>query len=241
MHNRVYIESESLKTGRAYALSQDEAHHLIHVRRFKKGDKVEVIAHSGEIFQGVIKKDVFPVEIEIISKSERSFSGPVVHLFFGMTKYPAMETAVSKCAELGVSSFIPVICERSVLRKISQNRQNRLLKIAREALKQSRQKEAMAIDFSQRNLDDVLKNDVLKTCELKIAFFPSAPQRFSQVLMKRKAKKIALFIGPEGDFSPLEARLFEKHQIMTCSLGDTILRSDTAAIAASSAIRLFFD
>ena len=148
MHNRVYIKKSSLNKNDIVTLNDDESHHIVNVKRFKKNDIVELCSQSGELYKGRIENLSFPVSISILEKIEVRKDSFEIHVFFGNTKFKALESAITKCTELGVKKFIPVICDRSVSKTISINRHERLKKLVREAVKQSEQTSFMEIDFT---------------------------------------------------------------------------------------------
>ena len=237
MHNRVYIQKDKLEVGKVYNLSIEESHHLIHVRRFSSGDIIEITCRSGNIFKGIIKKVTHPVEVEISEMISGPFSNLIIHLYYGLTKFKALESAVSRCAELGVNIFTPVICEHSVLTKISSNRAVRLEKLVRESVKQSGQKSVMKIDLTLPSLSDLIREASWDSYDRVFLFLPSSKKKLIEDYSGTQFHKVAVFIGPEGDFSSREVELFQKSSIESNTLGNYVLKSDTAAVAAVSSIR----
>jgi 16S rRNA (uracil1498-N3)-methyltransferase len=237
MHNRVHVDADELSIGSTVHLSDDESHHILNVRRAAAGDVVEVFCNSGRSYEGVIVHPTSPACVRITGNMPLKTRGAEICLFYGLTKYKALESAVSKCAELGVSVFYPVVCDRSIPEKLSAARKERLNKIIAEAVKQSRQQRVMKIDFTFSNIGGVLNSLVWKGCEMKVLLLPSAENKISEIIGGKNIKKVALFTGPEGDFSPEEVESFRKAGIQPCTLGDFTLRSDTAAMAAVSVVR----
>ncbi len=237
-HNRVFIKKQALSIGEICELSPEEAHHLIHVKRCRPGDSIELCCESGHVYKGIIRKTVFSVQVEVTARLNRDHNQVSIDLYFGMTKWKAIESAVSKCAELGCMRFIPVIAQRSIIRSMTHSRAERLKKLIREAVKQSLQRTVMELDLSLPDLTHVIRSTNWAEYDKIFLFLPSAKKKFQGGSLSDNEKKIAVFIGPEGDFSPEEVHLFTEKGIDACTLGEFTLRSDTAAIAVLSAIIL---
>ena len=237
MHNRVYIEKDSLKKNDIVTLTDEESHHLISVKRFKVDDIVELCCESGDVYNAKIKSASLPVTVTILKKLESKKDLLEIHVYFGNTKFKTLESAIVKCTEMGVRAFTPVICERSVAKDISKIRAERLKKLVREAVKQSGQTSFMEIDQILPKLSDILEGKDWSSYNKLFLFLPDAQKRLFEDRGCGNLKKVALFIGPEGDFSPNEVALFNRLGIEAYTFGEGVLRSDTAAIAAVASVR----
>jgi 16S rRNA (uracil1498-N3)-methyltransferase len=156
-----------------------------------------------------------------------------VTLFLAVIKFDRMEWAIEKCTELGVSRIIPVIARRtdSHLAAASANRVERWRRIARQAAEQSRQ------SLPPELANPVKLNDGIKIARgLRILLAESEEQILLRDVLKSEAdhNPITLAIGPEGGWTEEELKLFRASDWIATSLGNTILRAETAAIAATA-------
>ena len=237
MHNRVFISYDSLTVGNSYILSNEESHHIIHVKRYSEGDEIFVSSLSGKSYKAKITKSSVPSEIVIREEIPHTASDMEIHVFFGLTKIKALELAVSKCAELGVSFFTPVLCERSVLRDLSENRKNRLNKLVQESVKQSGRMQVMKLDLSLLPFSEVFASIDWNSFDKTFFFLPSSQRKLRSDFHETACRKAAVWIGPEGDFSLPEISMIEEAGHEPFSLGHYVLKSDTAVIAAVSAVK----
>ncbi|NIR50382.1 16S rRNA (uracil(1498)-N(3))-methyltransferase [candidate division KSB1 bacterium] len=220
-------------------LRKDEFHHLVHVYRRKRGDIFSAVDGKGHVYECQIE-EVLTEELEArIVKKARYVGEPYFQLTTALAvpKKDRFELLVEKGTEVGISKFIPLLTERTVV-KVKSIRLNRCQKIALAAMKQSRRSVLPAIEqpssfeklcqhaegynlkllahekTEHRNLDDLLQTSKTKN-RLKYA------------------KTGILCIGPEGGFTDEEARLATKHGFATFGLGPRRLRAETAALIAS--------
>ena len=152
-----------------------------------------------------------------------------------MPKADKLELIIQKTTELGVSTVVPVVTERTVVKfdeKDINKKVERWNKIAQEAGKQSGRQKIPVVEkpIKLKNLiENISKYDILLLpyeCEKEMTL--------KAVLrnLKEKCKNVAIFIGPEGGFSEEEVRLLSKlENVKTVTLGPRILRTETAGIA----------
>ena len=134
---------------------------------------------------------------------------------------------IQKATELGVTKFIPVITERTVVRKINYER---LIKIVIEASEQSNRLSIPKIDNIQK-LDDFFKNN--KDLNLIFGDLNSDNKK----LKINNKKLLCILIGPEGDYTEVEREKILKYSgTQSIKLGNNILRTETAVISALSVI-----
>jgi len=148
-------------------------------------------------------------------------------LCMALVKKDNFEWVLQKATELGVTTLIPVICERSEKRKLNLDR---LQKIVIEASEQSGRGDLMKVR-PITTIEEILKDGTLP--QEKIVFHPSGIP-FRQYISNTNQVSFAAFIGPEGGFSEKELKLFNSYNMSVVTLGSQILRAETAAIAASS-------
>lgn len=226
-----------------------EFHHLADVVRLREGDEVVVLDGFGGVYDVVIESSGRDQAIGKI-KSSRHFPPPSVKvtLFIGLPKADKMDMVVQKTAELGIYRIVPVISRYSIPHLSQERAQQRITRwrqIAIEASKQSHRPYFPLIPHIL-SFDHALKES---QAELKLIFVAGSitsedgnsriiPDKLKDILRKSvAAKELDLFIGPEGDFSEDEINHAISFGAIPVSLGDNILRTETAAIAALSIVQ----
>ncbi len=216
-----------------------EFHHLINVVRLKNGDTITVLDGEGGIYDVVlsdVSKRLLVAVGEIKSCKLAQRPSLEITLIQAITKLDSMDTIIQKATELGVYKIIPVICEHSIpnLSGIrSQKRIERWRQIAISASKQSRRPFfplISDINKFQDILDD--SNDEIRLIFVAPSMNYVNVQRLKDVLKKITAKKIQIIIGPEGDFTKSEIDYAISKNAVPVSLGDNILRAETASTSA---------
>lgn len=216
-----------------------EFHHLVNVVRLEKGDEITVLDGEGGIYD-VILTDISkkpPIAIgDIKSRKQIQRSSLEVTLVQAITKLDSMDIIIQKATELGVYEIIPAICEHSVpnLSSVrSQKRVDRWRQIAISASKQCRR------PFFPLISDIKDFQEALNETEPELRLIFVAPsinyitvQKLKDVLKGITIKKIQLIIGPEGDFTRNEIDYAICRNAIPVSLGDNILRAETASISA---------
>ena len=214
-------------------LEKSTSHHLIKVLRKKVGDEIVLFDGKGNSCLGVISK-IFRSEvqldvIDIFKKSLRS--GIEINLGQSLIKNDPFNLTIQKATELGVASFHPLITERSELKiKMTRNRSLRWNLIARGACEQCGENWLPIIEDPIK-LDRWAANQESK---IKIVLYPNADNKISDFKYK---DSVSLAIGPEGDFSDYEVDSLTEKGFIPVSIGNRILRAETAAISAISSVR----
>ena len=206
-------------------LGPEESQHCLKVLRHKKGDMVHLTNGMGDRFYCEITDDRhLAASLRVVSVEH--FSRPYrIHVAIAPTKQPdRIEWFLEKACELGVDEVTFLECEHSVRAKLKPER---LEKITISALKQSK-------NFIKARLNGLVKlNDFLKaTADTGQSFIAIADQPMENHLMKKvkKGSSYLLLIGPEGDFSPEEVKLAVARGYQPVSLGDSVLRTETAGL-----------
>lgn len=216
-------------------LSENDAHHVLHVMRMKKGDEIEAVCNN-KLYSAIIK-ETSPLKIvidyEIPSESEL----PVpVTLFFALAKGDKIDFVVQKATELGASKIVLINTERSIVKfegnKV-ENKLERFRKIAKEASEQSHRLMIPEI-VGVVDINKIPQN-LLADVNL-IAYEKEAGSTLSFDNAIEKGKSISIMIGPEGGFSEKEVEHLLKDKFIPVSLGKRILRTETAAVYALSVI-----
>lgn len=160
--------------------------------------------------------------VKILEKKELKNNLPKVALYLAILKKENFELAVQKAVECGVCSITPLITDRTVKTGINEER---LLKIIKEASEQSGRSFLPTLSSTTKFKDAVLKADSKE----KVIFHPSN-ESYSP---SKGTKEVSIFIGPEGGFTQNEINLAKENGFKVNSLGELILRGETAAIIAT--------
>jgi 16S rRNA (uracil1498-N3)-methyltransferase len=227
MYRRRWIADEG--SGNRAALTGEHAEHLSRVLRARVGQKFE-IATGEKVRLGCITR-IDPDRIEFELGDEiTTATAPDVTLVLSIFKFDRMEWAIEKCTELGATRIVPVIASRteSHLAVAAPKRVERWQRIAVQASEQSRRSSPPQIDQPVK-----LSEAVALPGTMRIVLAESEQQtKLKDVLHAHSARDIVLAFGPEGGWTQSELELFRDAGWISASLGNTILRVETAAIAA---------
>jgi 16S rRNA (uracil1498-N3)-methyltransferase len=228
MTRRRWIADE-VSDGRA-ALTGEHAAHLSRSLRARVGQEFEVVC-DGQVRHAIVASvSDERVEFALGEDIAASVAAPI-NLLLAVFKFDRMEWAIEKCTELNVTSIVPVIARRTEkhLALAADKRVERWRRIAREASEQSCRVAPPEISEPVK-----LPAAIETAAELRVVLAESEKEaQLNEVLRGRpELKSLAMAIGPEGGWTPEELQLFTKAGWIAASLGDTILRAETAAIAA---------
>lgn len=232
MTRRRWIADEY--SGNHAALTGDHADHLVRVLRAHVGQEFD-IATGATLRRGRIATlQDGRVEFEL-GEEVSAVTMPNVTLLLAIFKFDRMEWAIEKCTELGVSRIVPVIARRTDahLAAAAAKRSDRWRRLALQAAEQSRRTAPPEI-AAPIKLQDAVNGAV---GALRIVLAESEQQALLRdVLASRPEGTIALAIGPEGGWEEDELDFLQKAGWASASLGNTILRAETAAIAATAIV-----
>lgn len=219
------------ETTESFSFDKEESKHIIKVMRKKGGDILFVTNGLGYLFttEIVLGSDI-KCTVKIVSFEKAETPKYHLHLAVAPTKMnDRYEWFLEKATELGIAEITPIICDHSE-RKFVKN--DRFDKIIQSAMKQSNQvylprlNEPIAFkDFMK------IKNDG----QLLIAHCEETNKKSLKDILKPNENTTVL-IGPEGDFSPKEIQLAIENNFIPVSLGNTRLRTETAAIVACHSV-----
>ena len=231
MTRRRFIADEF--QGDCAALIGDHAAHLSKVLRAKVGQEFDIVS-GGVTRRGEISNiSNERVDFDLHETVESGASGQKeVTLLLSVFKFDRFEWALEKAVELGASTIVPVIARRTEphLAKAAAKRVERWRRLARESSQQSRR----AAEPEVSSPVD-LKSAVEHAQGVRVLLSEhESPQRISlkKILADGASGPLALAIGPEGGWTTDELKLFESHGWRFASLGSTVLRVETATIAA---------
>jgi 16S rRNA (uracil1498-N3)-methyltransferase len=241
MRRRFFVEE--VRNGQA-ELSGDDARHLTRVLRVEPGERYEISDN----------RNVFLAEIEtarkerVVFRTVEKLAPPApearIVLCAALIKFDRFEWMVEKATELGVARIVPVEAARSEhgLERAAHKRVERWRRIALEASQQSRRAHLPEIDepvsFREGLAITATRRDICRDiCRYVFDEDPAAPPLATALPTQRTTSdEIAILIGPEGGWTDEERSVFSSDeqgaQWTAVSLGPTILRAETAAIAA---------
>jgi len=212
-------------------LDKDETNHLRVVRK-NPGDTVEAITGDGFYYRCSIekinKKDAVLLITEKSEKEKEIF--PKINIFVGNSKWERLRWITEKAVELRANSINIVNSEKS---KFDFENTEKLKKVSVEALKQTKYSVIPDINVidSYYQIKNTEKNFVFDFCTVKLT-----KKDFSENIMN-----FNLIFGPESGFSDKEKKYFSENNFITRSLGNTIMRFETAVIYVLSGINFYLE
>ena len=225
--------TEKIEAGQAI-LTEEEAHHCLHVLRHSIGDRINVTDGKGGIYKAIIinkSKKECNISIE---KNEIISPPPYIHLSIAIAptkNIDRFEWFIEKATELGINRIIPIITQNSERTIIKHDRTRR---VAIAAMKQSNH-------YYLPEITDLMKwSDFIKgkyEGQLAIAHCNTEGLPHLKKLILAK-KDLLVCIGPEGDFTPEEIDEAHKHSFESVNLGKSRLRTETAGLYACMSFHL---
>ena len=208
------------------------AEHLTRVLRARVGQEFDIVA-AGVLRRGRVAAIVENrVDFELGEEIPAAVAANLT-LLLAIFKFDRMEWAIEKCTELGVAKIVPIIARRTDahLAAASAKRAERWRRIALQASEQSRRTTPPDIP-APLNLRDAV--NLPGTLRILLAETEEQTTLRNVLETAKEAKEILLAIGPEGGWTEDELQMFQSAGWMSASLGPTILRAETAAIAATA-------
>ena len=224
---RIYLDKK-LNLDLDLTLEKEDAHYLKNVMRLREGDNIFLFNSKDGEFKGeIINCDKKTIKVKLISKIENINKPGKISLIFSLIKSSKLDYLIQKCTEIGVKSFIPVISEKSVAKNFNIKRTEKIIK---ESCEQSNQLFLPAIhevEKLERKIKSFDKNSIVFFADIN-----SSNKKIDEVIKNNKNLEFYLLVGPEGDFSLKERDLLKSmSNCIPISLGQNILRSETAAVA----------
>lgn len=237
---RRFFFDPTLRDGDRVFLSEEESHHIAKVLRLKAGDIIEILDGLGAVFQAVITTVGRQVEARIEEIMTREVSeGKPVWVWQAILKGEKMDTVVQKCTELGVTGLIPYQssrCQGKFDQVQGRKKHQRWQRIGLEACKQCRRLHTMQIDAPTSFTESLRKNSA--DTALRLLFWEEEKTtRLGEIPGIAQAPSLDLMLGPEGGFTREEVDLARLSGWRTVSLGNRILRAETATLSAVSLVQ----
>jgi 16S rRNA (uracil1498-N3)-methyltransferase len=210
--NRIIIEGE-------------EYSHIIKVMRHTVNDELFVCNGEGKVFAGRINK-INKNNLELAIANTLSYENKLKNIFFCIPKLrnnDRFEFALEKCTELGITNFLVFESERTISKRHTIERWNKILL---SAMKQS-------LNSFLPKIDIIDFDDISNLPGIKIGLEQSSPKNFSDFKLNLDIKYYFIF-GPEGGLSEKEMSIFEKENVY--KIANNRLRTETALVTAASLI-----
>ena len=239
MHRFFLKETDLIHKDQIELFTPETIHHALNVLRITSGEKCELVKderlYIGQVQSIQNESIVFSIE----KISERSYESPVmVDLFQCLPKGPKLELIIQKNVELGIHKIVLLESKRCIVdfkNKDLEKKLSRYQKIAEEAAKQSKR-------TLIPNIEGLLKlkniENVISSYDEVIVLYENEDQlTLKSLLHKSDAKKFAVIVGPEGGFDDSEIKHLSSVGCKIVSLGNRILRTETAGFVAVTCIQ----
>ena len=239
MH-RFFVGPEQIQGDTAVIIG-DDAHHIHRVLRLMSGEEVTLCDGQGMDYHAVIQTaDKGLVEVKVLNSNPSDTEPKTrVTLLQGLPKSAKMETIIQKCVELGIYDIQPVTTLRTVVRiaddRDGEKKTQRWQRISEEAAKQSKRGRIPRV-WTPAPL-----HQAIGSCQadLKLILWEEEKnQSLRQALHRQETspKSVAVLVGPEGGLDESEVELVIQHGWIPTTIGNRILRTETAGMAVLAAI-----
>lgn len=219
-------------------LDGESARHIAKSLRMRVGDVICVTDGGGDDYGCQIEEITKDEVVLKVCYKQACESEPScrVTIYQGVPKSSKMEDIIQKCVELGVFEIVPTLTKRCVSRpddKAAGKKNQRYQKIALEAAQQSGRGIVPKIE-NMKTLRQAIAED---ESDVKIVFYEGGGEKLADIV-KPDTESVSIFIGPEGGFEQEEVEQIEASGGVRATLGKRILRTQTAPVAALTAIML---
>lgn len=220
-------------------LEKGDYHHIKNVMRMRKGDKIKVV-YDDIIYDCVLTSISDKSSFKVVSSSKKNNDNIKIDLAFSLIKEQKLNYLLQKSTELGINKLIPLNTKRTIIKidkKSEPSKNIRWKKICKEASEQSFRTDLPVLEEILSLKDLAFKEYDLKLlCSLN-----KNTKNIKKVLQKNnKCVKILIVVGPEGGFDPKEEEYLVNNGFISVSLGNTVLRAETAPVVAISMINYEF-
>ncbi len=231
---QLFYNPDISETTKEFKINADESKHLLKVLRKKKGDEFQITNGKGWLFvASLVNVDPKNTTAMVVSSQKRHRKMHSLHMVVAPTKSnDRFEWFLEKATEIGVNEITPIFCNRSERKTLKMAR---LQKVLQGAMKQSLRTYLPVLH------EPISFTEYMKKKHSGILFIAHCHDEEKMELKRRIApdKPITILIGPEGDFTEAEVDLAYEHGFLSVSLGESRLRTETAAIYACTTVAVF--
>ena len=243
---RLYF-SDEIKSNLVAQLDKKQSHYIKNVMRLKLGENISIFNSSGEWNSKIESYEKGNAQIKVLDKlhGQERYRKELLYkenekkiwLAFSPIKQNPLNFMIQKTTELGVQKFIPLVCERSIVKNINTSRVKKIIIESSEQSNRLSIPEIKKIESLKNFIKVFPKNGCIIFCDIN-----SDKKNLKEILRKKIEGPICILIGPEGDFSETERQqIINLNQAYSLSLASNILKAETAAIAAISIINFQFN
>jgi 16S rRNA (uracil1498-N3)-methyltransferase len=228
---RFFVPEEWIaKSAKAFSIPACNIHKQITtVLRMKVADTLSLMTGDGEEHEGHITEITKSAVMGVIASSKVTKpASPAITVCAAMTKRDTFEWTLQKCTELGATKFIPLLTDRVIKRP--KDTPKRWSEIVREAAEQSGRTTLPSITEPLKLSEAMAYTE---KC-VRIFFHESGGAKLPKL---HESSCVAIFIGPEGGFTDNELKLARDAKAHIVTLGDLVLRAETAAIVGTTLLR----
>lgn len=228
---QLFYNSKITETTKDFFFDKEESRHIVKVLRKSVGDKLHITNGKGYLFTAEITiPDIKKCMVSIVSLKLQPKREYNLHLAVAPTKMnDRYEWFLEKATEIGIESITPIICDHSERKVIKTDRFERIL--------QSAMKQSLSCYLPNLNeaiaFSDFITQDF--TGDLYIAHCEETDRKSLKQQLKPNTD-VTILIGPEGDFSVKEIKTALQNNFIPVTLGETRLRTETAAIVACHSV-----
>lgn len=220
-------------------LDKGDYHHIKNVMRMKVGDLINIV-FDNLVYTCKLTKINKEVSFEVIKTEEKNANDFQITVAFSLIKEQHLNYLLQKATEVGADFFIPLNTKRSVVKiepKKETSKMERWKKICKEASEQSHRFKMPEI-YGIKNLKELVTYDY----DLKLlCSLNENTKNIKKVLQKsNKCVKILIVVGPEGGFDAFEEQFLIENGFQSISLGENVMRAETAPVSAISMINYEF-
>jgi 16S rRNA (uracil1498-N3)-methyltransferase len=237
--HRFFVKEKIIDSSEISISDTELVHQIKNVLRLKVGETVSILDNTGAEFLCKVK-DILKKELIFSKESMKNFSRHSkgkIKLFPAMIKKDKLEFVLQKCTEIGVLEFCPILSNRTEKQNFNLERAETII---REAAEQSEKNFLPSVDVPVRLVELIGDYETgKKFLDVKNSFYLDieAPLIDVSSIVKHDGE-VSIFVGPEGGWSEKDKMLFASVGIKPCSLGQTVLRAETASIAIASLLLL---
>ena len=226
MNNIRLFFSKTLSTNMSGKLDKSQSHYVNKVMRVKENEVFSLFNSSGEWEAKILSISKNIVEFNITKQLRQKETTKELWLAFSPIKSNYFNFMIQKATELGVTKFLPIVFDRTIVRKINKER---LEKVIIEAAEQSNRINVPSIE-EPKSLNSFLKNS-----KMDLIFTDLNTSNTKIDLNQLTSNPTCVIIGPEGDFSEVERQeILKFNGVQAIKINENILRSETAVISAIS-------
>ena len=233
---RLYF-SNKIQSELVSYITKDQTHYVKDVMRLKTGDNLSVFNSLGEWNAVIESYEKDGAKIRVLEKTKDKENEKNIWLAFSPIKQNSLNFIIQKGTELGIQKFLPILCERSMVKEINIERIKKIIVEASEQSNRISVPEIIKIETLKFFLSQFPKDGCLIFCDIN-----SNKNNLKNILSKKIQGPVCILIGPEGDFSESERKLIlNLHQAHSITLAKNILRAETAALAAITIVNHYLN